>query len=67
MKLFTFLMFDLIDDLKQIECPRFQWKNNEMADETVFSSLSVAVPDSCFPSYVFSLGTVTYNMVRLFC
>lgn len=60
-------MFDLIDDLKQIECPHFSMENNEMADKTGFSSLAITVPDSCFPSYGFSLGTVAYNVVRLFC
>ena len=46
-------MFDLIDDLKQIECPLLSVKNNEMADKTGFPTLAITVPDSCFPSYVF--------------
>lgn len=61
-------MFDLIDGLKQIECLCFSVeKSNEMADNTGFSSLAVTVPDSRFPSYGFSLGTVACYVVRLFC
>lgn len=60
-------MFDLVSDLKQVECPHFWKRNNEMADKTGFSSLAVTVPDSWFPSYGFSVGTVAYYVVRLFC
>lgn len=36
-----------------------------MADKTGLSSLAITVPDSCFPSYGFNLGTVSYYVVRL--
>lgn len=55
-KLFALLMFNLIDDLKQIERSCFSMKNNQVADKTGFSSLAVAVPDACFPSHGFWSG-----------